>query len=123
MKKFRAIPNKLAIYFVELSVDKGLYSYDEYTKNMVSFWAKDIQDLKEKIKRFIPNKIRQIIIWDSKLYLGSKGVDKVIVNYMYNYNSNKLMPIEFPGIFESKIINKHPEMHGVMKFISHITEA
>lgn len=118
MKKFRSISNKIAVYFVEVSVDIGYFSCEEYTKNMVSFWAKDIQDLKEKIKRFIPNKIKQVLIWDSKMYSGSKGVDKVIVNYMYNYNRRKLMPIEFPGIFESKIINKHPDMYGVMKFIS-----
>lgn len=123
MKKFRSISNRVAVYFAEVSVDIGHFSCEEYTKNMVSFWAKDIQDLKEKIRRFIPNKIKQILIWDSKMYSGSKGVDKVIVNYMYNYNHHKLMPIEFPGIFESKVINKHPDMHGVMKFISHITEA
>lgn len=123
MKKFRAISNKLAVYFVELSIDDGFFSCEEYTKNMVSFWAKDIQDLKEKIKRFVPRSIKQVLVWDSKMYTGSKGVDKVIVNYMYNYNSKKLTPVDFPGFFESKVINKHPDMYGIMNFISHITEA
>lgn len=122
MKKFRSIPNKDAIYFAEVFVDIRCFSCEEQAKNIISFWAKDTQDLKEKIEKLIPNKIKQIAIWDSKIYSGSKGVNKIIVNYMYNYNSNKLMPIEFPGIFESEVINRHPDMHGVMKFISHITE-
>lgn len=122
MKKFKAISNKLAVYFVELSIDDGFFSCEEYTKNLVGFWAKDITDLKEKIKRFVPRSIKQVLVWDSKMYTGSKGVDKVIINYMYNYNTHKLMPVDFPGFFESKVINKHPEMHGVMKFISHMED-
>ena len=133
-RKFKRVPNDKAIYFIEVLMDDGDLAIESPLKHRASFWVENTDKAKEKISKYAHRKIRQIIIWDSKLYkkddnpytgiaesfIPLVGVNEIIANLQYDFTKNKLVPLPFPGKYASEKINIRKDILNLIKYLKTI---
>lgn len=133
-RKLKRVPNNEAIYFIEILMGDGDLAIESPLKHRVSFWVENTYKAKEEINKFLHRKIRQVIIWDSKLYTKDDnlytgttvqvtplaGVNEIIANLQYDFIEKKLVPLSFPGRYVSEKINRRKDILNLIKYLKTI---
>ena len=133
-RKFKPVPIDKAIYFIEILMDDGDLTIESPLKHRISFWVENTNKAKKSINKFAHKKIRQIIIWDSKVYkkndnaytgiatpyIPLAGVNEIIANLQYDFVKNKLVPLPFTGRYTSEKINKRKDILDLIKYLKTI---